>query len=395
MAYNLPKDIANRCLTFLGRSRINTFADMTEEALETARAYDASRLDELGDALWTFSTRVVTLRPQGVDSLLWTPDAWASGTYSAGAIISYVPVGQGPYEGETIYWQTNRAGASTTAPDADTTRWSRWFGSQVVDLYDSGTTYDAGEIVIVPAAYSAGTSYSKHAVVRSSTTWYVSLTDANLGNAVTNTTYWAAWESGGRSDTTWGETAGGTAIPLTYPGCGFYLSISSSNADNPLATAARWLSVGGSSVAIAQLYPLGTGQSSVGSRYVYRLPYGYLRTAPQDPRHGLRQALGVPAGEMPHDWVVENGYLLASDTTKIVFRFVADVTDVSAFDTSFCEVLAARMARDLQPQFPKEGVLRRDLERLYTRAVASAKRLNAIEVGPIAPPLTPLITCRW
>ena len=64
----------------------------------------------------------------------------------------------------------------------------------------------------------------------------------------------------------------------------------------------QWLQIGGcnspSDVMLVPenpIYPVGAGPSSqMGSRYIFRLPSGFLRPAPQDPKAGSWSALGAP-----------------------------------------------------------------------------------------------------
>lgn len=398
MAFNEPLDIANRCMTHLGHPHISSFSDQSREANEAARVYDGLRLAETADNLWRFCTRRATLRPVGVDSLLWTPPTWASGSsYTAGAVVAHTPQGQGIYEGVSLYWQTDSDVTAGTTQPQNSTNWRRWFGSEAVDLYDSAVTYNAGEMVIVPAAWAIGTTYAKNAVVRSSTTWYVSLQASNVGNAVTDTAYWVAWDSSGRDDGDWGETAGGTDVALTYPGCAFYMSLQPGNEDNPLATGARWLSMAGTGAALGFFYPLATAPTlAVGAaNNVYRLPYGYKRMAPSDPKADRRvSGLGMPTGQLPNDWLTEGNYLISSTSGALVIRFVADVIDVPDMADAFCEMLAARMALALFPQLATERASARSIEREYKRLLQSAKRQNAIEVGYQAAEISSLILCR-
>lgn len=397
MAYNEPLDIANRCLTHLGHPHMASFADQSREANELARVYDSLRLAEISDNLWRFCTRRATLRPVGVDSLLWTPPTWASGSsYTAGAIVAHTPQGQGIYEGVLTYWQTDTAVVAGTTQPQNGSNWHRWFGSAIVDLYNGDTTYNAGELVIVPAAWAIGTTYAKNAVVRSGTTWYVSLQASNVGNAVTVAAYWLAWESTGRG-TSWGETTNGTAVPLTYPGCGFYMSLQSGNDDNPLDTGARWLAQLGTGADAGFFYPIATAPTMMATVFnnVYRLPYGYKRMAPSDPKADRRvPTLGYPNGELPTDWLTEDKHLITSMSGPLVIRFVADVIDVTDMDEAFCELLAARMALATFASLSTDKASATRVERDYKRLLQTAKRQNAIEVGYKSPEVDMLILCR-
>lgn len=387
MAFSTPVHVANRCLQILGKPHINAFTEDSNEANETGAAYDNLRLDELGVNLWKFATRRVILRPVTIDSVLWTPATWSAGTFSVGAVAAYAAT-TGVYQGTTRYWQTTvaKTGSNTTKPDQDPD-WKHYTGPVAIDLYDEDTTYFAGEVVLVPAIWSGVTTYAANAVVRANadgTTWYVSLAASNLNNAVTDTTWWAEWSAGGRSSGDWGLTSGDSPLPLTYPGTvGVYLSLYNGNADNPVSALGNWLSLGGTVAAIGLVYPIGAGPAAdIRTSNVFRLPNGFLKRAPTDPKANQVPYLGAMSGSMPEDWTPEGDYLVSGDTGPIMLRFIADITDVSAMDDTFCVALASRMATELAASLDA-GKEQNKAERFYRRTLAQARQANAIEVGPL------------
>ena len=398
MAFKAPVDILNRSNQHCGVSRVSTFTDTTSKAaMEGAFAYDKLRLAELSENLWKFATRTVILRALGIDSQVWTPSTWAAGTYSVGSVVAYTPA-SGPYINETIYYEANAAKtiANTTNPDSDTD-WVRYSGPIVIDLYDTGvdgtgtTSYQAGEVVLVPAAYAGGTTYTTNDVVRSGTTWYVSLTTSNTGNAVTDTAHWAVWTNRGRGEGSFGLTACNSPIPLTFPtGYSVYLSLYNNNSDNPVSATGNWLSVGGTIASLVIKYPIGAGPSSdFATANVFRLPYGFLRRAPTDPKGGQFSYLGARSGTVPEDWVPEDQYLTSRGTGLtthvIALRYVADVTDVSLMDVLFCEALAARLAVEVMEPVTQNDTKFAKADRAYRTSVARARATNMIEIGPISP----------
>lgn len=396
MAFHLPVDIANRALQILGKPHIADFTDQSDEAHETGAVYDNLRLDEMSNNLWRFATKRAVLRALSIDSVIWTPPTWAAGTFSVGAIAAYTPA-SGVYSGIIGYWQTKAAKTSsnTTTPDNDPD-WQHYNGQVAIDLYDADTTYFAGEVVLVPSAWSSGTTYAANAVVRSSTTWYVSLAGSNLNNAVTDTTWWAAWSAGGRtSGATWGVTAGDTPIALTYPGTvGVYLSLYNTNADNPISATGTWLSLTGTVVPIALVYPIGAGPAAdIRTSNVFRLPNGFLKRAPTDPKGNQTPYLGAASGVAPEDWTLEGDYIVSGDAGPVLLRFIADVTDVAEMDPTFCGGLAARMATELSAAL-QANERKRDAEMAYRRTMTQARLINAIEIGPISPVENRYITVR-
>lgn len=413
MAFTAPIDILNRAFQIVGSPR-RSLTDVQRNISEALFAYDKIRLAALRRNLWTFATRRVVLRPVGVDTVLWTPPTWAAGTYAVGAVAAFAPT-SGPYSGETIYWQTSAAKTSgnTATPDDDAD-WHRYFGPVAIDLYGNGLTttstviadgigsYHAGEVVLVPAAYSGATTYSTNQVVAGSdNNWYVSLANSNLNHDPTTDAgvHWALWTSG-RSTTGWGETTTGTMVPLTYPGTPrFYMSLVSSNTDNPLATGAQWLALNGTGAPLEVLYPINSGPSTqIQTLNAFRLPYGYLREAPDNPKANAYPYLGAPRGEFEHDWVREGDYIVsgtAGATAPIMVRFVANVIDVPDMDPMFCEGVACQIALDGLVMTLTDAPEKRQIAKdEFSRVMTEARIASAIEMGPVDTPVSRYITCR-
>lgn len=403
MAFTSPIDIVNRTAQLLGQSRISNFSEGSKMASETGFAYDKLRLAEIERNLWRFATKEVVLRAVGIDSVVWTPPTWATGqSYSAGTVVSYTPT-SGVYTGQLFYWQLNTAETSSATPDNDPL-FNHYGGPVVIDLYDTGsngdgttnTTYQAGEVVLVPPTYSSGTTYAQWNVVNSGGNWYVSMSAGNVGNAVTNTTYWTLWTGNGRSDNSYGVTASNSPVPLTYPsGYSVYLSLYNNNADNPVSATGTWLSVGGTISPLLFVYPIGAGPwHDLTTRNVFRLPNGFLKRAPLDPKGGMNAYLGAASGVTPDDYVVEGNYLVTRDAGPIVVRFVHDVIDVPNMDALFCEGLASRMAVDLCETITSSDEKVQLAERKYKEAMGAARTNNAIEIGPITPIENRYVTVR-
>ncbi len=402
-AFTAPADIINRALQQVGSSR-RLITDVQKNVTEGVFAYDKLREQELNRNTWAFATKRTVLRPIGVDTLLWAPPAWSAATWAVGAVVSYTPT-SGVYAGEANYWQTAAAktSANTTTPEADPD-WHQYFGPVAVDLYGSPSTsqissYHAGEIVVMPALWLTGSTYAANAVVvGSDNAIYVSLVGSNhANNPVGDTTHWTAWATNGRSSTTWGETAGGTFVPLTYPGTTrFYLSLVNGNADNPLATGAQWLSLTGTGTALAVLYPIGAGPSTdTGTLNAFRLPYGYMRRVASDPKRGVNPYLGAPQGPIADDWLLEGGYIVSRDPGPLMVRFVANVLDVPAMNAMFCEGLAIRLALDgLVDSLTQDSAKKAQMRADYNRILGDARLINAIESGWQDPPEDDFITAR-
>ncbi|MGH3512557.1 MAG: hypothetical protein ACRDRB_09785 [Pseudonocardiaceae bacterium] len=400
MAYTVPLDIYNRALQNCGRKRIwNT--DEPSDAKEINACYDSLRLDELERNLWTFATRRVILRPIGIDSVVWSKPLWVSGAnYSVGAVVAYTPVG-GPYSGVLTDWKLGAAKTgATTPPDLDGD-WHVYTGAAVIDLYDRTVPYQAGEVVLVPAAYDALVTYSINHVVNDGGSWYVSLIDGNTGNTPSaSAADWVLWTGIGRGRGDFGMTATKSPIPLIYPGTvSVYISLYNGNADNPTNATVNWLSVGGTIGPFVPLWPVGAGPAhDIATSNAYRLPQGFLRQAPTNPREGARAFLGANSGSSPEDYVIEGKYLVTQATGPLMLRFVADVIDVDEFHSMFAEGLAARIANEVGPSLIEDKRLVPMMGRIareYTRKISQARAVNAIEVGSVTLPENRYVTVRY
>ena len=143
------------------------------------------------------------------------------------------------------------------------------------------------------------------------------------------------------------------------------------------------------------IYPIGVGPATeLMTRNAYRLPAGFLREAPQDPKAGSVSFLGAPSGLMYDDWEFEGNFLVSRDAYPLVFRFVADTINVQGFDDMFCEGLAARMAyegcEDITQSIGKQGAA----GQAYQKFMTEARLINGIEEGATEPPVDDWITCR-
>ena len=113
----------------------------------------------------------------------------------------------------------------------------------------------------------------------------------------------------------------------------------------------QWLQIGGAAFPFgvglsvnAIIYPLGTGPcTDTMTMNIFRLPANYLRKAPRDPKAGSFTDLGAPTNLMYDDWRFESDYIVSRQFDPIMFRFVADIVDVTRMDPMFCEGLAARV----------------------------------------------------
>jgi hypothetical protein len=164
----------------------------------------------------------------------------------------------------------------------------------------------------------------------------------------------------------------------------------------------KWREIGGAEfpagVGLTTLnifYPLGSGPSSQpATRNVYRLPAGYLRDAPQDPKAGVTSGLGAPTNSAENDWEFEADYIVTRCNGVIILRFVADVQDVRKMKTMFCEGLAARIGMEVCEPLNQSSAKVSLIAQFYAKMMGEARTVNAIEAGWEDPPLDDFLACR-
>jgi hypothetical protein len=431
--FRTETDIGNRALQHCGAPRMDPAKGFTENsrgAGEIRACYGKLRQAELRHNVWTFACKRAMLRAVDDNTMLLSPALWvATSTYFVGHIVTD--------ENGTL-WISRIPNNLGSRPEVTNAAWEPYFGPLTVSLFASGQSYYAGELVYTTAgdgkarvylslqtgnadvpgtatAWSATGVYSKNDVVTRSSVAYMSLIDLNTNNDPASTP--AAWNVG----TTYAlanTVAGSDGVIYTSlangnlghdPTLDGGLNWSTAGTLVPWTTSFvggagsnKWRQIGGtefpSGVALTTLdivYPLGTGPSTqTSTRNVYKLPAGYLRTAPQNPGNGVASWLGGPSGMTYLDWAFENGFLLSGDTGPIPFRFVADITDVSRMDPMFCEGLAARIGMSVCDTLTQSNAQLGVIAKVYTQWIADARAQNAIEQRAEDPPQDDFITCR-
>jgi hypothetical protein len=397
MEFSSPIDVCNRAMQHLGAKRIDPqlgFTEISVQASECAFAYGKIRQAELRRNVWGFAIRRAIMRPVNLLSvqgstfttvpanasiavsptMLLAPALWSSTTtYSSGALV---------IDAQTTIWQS-LAPANVNAAPGNDSRWEQYAGPLTVDAYVSTVSYYAGDLVYVapgdgsytvyqsivegnndnPAtasAYVATQVYAKDEVVVSASVIYQSLVDLNYGNTpVSSPTQWTTT-----------ITSGSGSV--------------------------KWRTISAALQQIVTPYPLGTGPSNQpATRNAFRLPCGFLREAPQDPKAGGNSYLGSPTGLYYSDWTYDGRYLVSRETGPILYRFVADVTNVSTFDPLFCEALAAKLAWSVCEPVTQSTAKRQDCLAAHKQALFEAGAINGIEQGSTEPPIDDFIAARF
>lgn len=376
--YRVPVDIANRACDHCGVPRIVAFTDDVKAAAATNSIYDQLRTAELRRNVWVFAVRKVALRVIDVNTMFLVPGAWSStAVYPQGSIVSY----------NNLFWFAGQYVPANTIPGTpNEAYWAVYYGPQTATPYDADLSYYAGELVYdvasnvvtvykclttgseadptdLPDEWDTDTTYNiGDTVIDGSSNEWQSLTDLNTGNAAIAGVYWQAVPVSNQAATQVGQD---------------------------------WLKINATVRYQRIHYPIGAGPGQQqSSRNIFRLPSGYLRKAPQDPKAGAVSYLGAPGTVASNDWEFEGNYIVTSDNPVIVLRFVADIHDVSQMDPMFCEGLGARIGLEVCEPLTQSDSKLGTISQIYKTFMGDARAINGIEAGPVELPLDDYIACR-
>lgn len=259
---------------------------------------------------------------------------------------------------------------------------------------------DTTSMIVVPGAFNASTNYGSGYVVSYDNVYWYTLPGGtgNTPGAANN-----GWEPyfGPRMSDAFDQTLGTSyfAQELVYDALNsnaVYVSLINAN-NNALNVATAWLPLTDATlISPGILYPLGAGPlSQQGLRNIYRLPNGFLRKANQMPKAGVNSWLGAPYGLFPDDWEMDDLYIITSEASPIVLRFIADETNVTRFDDMFCEGLACRIAYETCQPLTQSTEKQEGIAKAYAKFMTEARLANAIEGGAIQPAEDDYIVARF
>jgi hypothetical protein len=234
---------------------------------------------------------------------------------------------------------------------------------------------------VAATTYAAGVITTDNDYMGNSATW-ISLQASNTGNTPKSSPlYWALYHGPVIADT-WDSTLTYYTGEIVKKSSSYYLQGSlatSLNADP--ASGSPWITLtGASSTAFFAQGPLTANRQST-TLYAYRLPMNYLRIAPQDPKTAGGSFSATSGGMQYSDFEFRGFNVVTSQASPLIFRFGADVYDVSLMDDMFCEMLAAKMAMNLAEILTQRPGLTQALGGVYQAAMAEARKLNQIETG--------------
>ena len=357
-------DVANRALQRAGASAIAANGLWTEDSKNAAElriCYDMIRRSELRRNVWRYATRTELLYAMTDTTNIIGYPTWD-------ALVKYEINDRVLSNGKT--WISIGTGVNHDPTARTYDYWTSYFGNDTADVYSATETYIIGRQVY------------------SGTTLYISIANDNLGNLVTDTTYWlplgvAAWVQFGIYDV-------GNRVMVSGV---TYVSIKTSNQNNAPASSPLWWTVTGSQTLALVSYYAPPSSISAG-RNIFRLPKGFLREAPQAPKQGSYLPLGAPAGLPYSDWVYEGNYFTTQMAGPIAFRFCADVEDPNDMDPMFIDGFSARSAFEVCEALTQSSSKLTELGGMYNKFMTEARAVNAIEAGPTEAPEDAYISCR-
>lgn len=378
MAFTSPVDIAKRACQHTGQFPIDAFNDDSRQSTEINTCYDNLRLAELSRHTWAFSLRRARIRPLTSTSQFWTPPAWAVGTsYTVGAVTMATAA---VYANSVNYLWILQSPTSTGDTPELSPKWEHYFGPLTTDVFDSGATYAAGEVVLIPPVYAGGTTYVQNAIViDSGGLIWVSLQASNTGHTPsTSPTFWTPW------------VIPSSGLPTTTPAIIYqsaptvFLSLLNNNQSTTLpSVSTNWVNVGGTVAQVTILWPIGSGPSNdVETINLFRLPFGWLRPSiiPVGNKAKSHPYLGALYGDFPLDITYIGAYFTAWGNGPFDIDFVADIADVLEMPAQFCESLAVRIGLEIDGPLTQSKNTQK-LEGEYKRITGEAMRVDAIVQG--------------
>jgi hypothetical protein len=429
------------------------FGPLTVSEYNPTAVYFAGEVVYTAPGDGTYNVYASLVSPNAVDPSL--PNQWASTTtYFQNQVVQQFPawaVGTTYAAGATVIYTDGNTYSSVTSgnighiPPSSS---SNWYPVPVLILASLAVPVGS-QPPITPVSspiieWTVGTAYSIGSFVTFAGNVYVSIVNANTGNYpnAAASTSWAALSGGtnymslidlninnspANAPALWaiGTTYAANALVGASDG-NIYKSVGSGNiGNNPVTDAgvhwtntgvlnpwttvftqgagnSQWLQIGGSAspggVALSQLdivWPVNCGPSSdTRTKNVYRLPAGFLRVASQNPKGALLPWLGGPAGNIQLDWTYNGQYFVTWDAGPIIYRFVADVADVTQFNPKFCEAVAAKVGYAVCPILTQSTAKLDTIDKAYKKEIAEAITIDAIEAGFEDPPEDEYISVR-
>jgi hypothetical protein len=243
--------------------------------------------------------------------------------------------------------------------------------------------------IFVPPTWLIGTTYGSGAIVSDPSgngVLWQSFLNGNVGNTpgLSNANVWFIYY-GPITMNPWSSTPSYYAGELVSYSGSVYRSLLNGNIGFiPGGANSAWLLVGTTNNALFTPDPIGFDPNpadDVAQRSYYRLPSGFLRFASQDQKNAGVAVLNISGGMPYTDFAFEGNNLITTNPGPIIFRYVADYTDVSSMYSMFCEGVAARCGMELCETLTQSPQRRQMLTAVYNQWIKEARAVNAIEAG--------------
>lgn len=129
-------------------------------------------------------------------------------------------------------------------------------------------------------------------------------------------------------------------------------------------------------------------------RWNFAIQRALLAADTQAPTFGGSYRYALPADclrvlidrDTPTDWHIEGRSITTAQPGPLPVRYVADVTDATAFDPTLCEALAARIGIAIVERLTQSNQKKQGLKDDYRAAIAEASAVNAFEKLPADAP---------
>jgi hypothetical protein len=401
LGYQTPVDIVNRALQHCRMKKVASITppDHSANAQETAFVYDKLREAELRCNLWRFASKRAILRPiSTLTTILAT-----SGDTPSGSVLTFTSTA-GATTGP-VFSSNGAIASNTTVTSVGAT--TVQLSQNITGDIPGGTAISFGPQTLVwtPPTYAAGTSYALGAVVVDANgEWWQASVASDLGNTPTSGAFWSHYTGVDYMQPWNTQIIYFTGELVLASDNNIYMSLTSNNGNgtignDPTLTSGFWLLVNGIGTGLHFFYPIGAGPpEDASTRNVFRLPHGFLRQAPSDPKGNAGGWYGAPHGNWREDWVFEEGIIVSSTQGPLMLRYIENTVDVPKMDPMFCEMLAARIAEEAGPLLVQDRdmwtQILSNVRAHYKTERYKATTVNGIEIGPLDLDVDDYITCR-
>jgi hypothetical protein len=335
------------------------------------------------------------------------PNMWSATTiYKIDDVVAVVPNwSSGPtyVQGQTVLYTDGNVYSSLTnsnnnnIPPSSPANWALMPTLTLQSQFVPISTFTAlAPVLSTPIdEWKVLTSYSIGQFVIFNAVAYLSIANNNIDKTPSSSpSFWVAASGGTNYQSLVDLNLGNT--PASSPSQ--WTSVFSLGGGN-----SQWIQIGGGGfpngvglTAVRLTYPVGSGPLSQSwTKNVYRLPAGFIRRAPQDPKAGIWSWLGAPGNLTQVDWTFESQFLTTWDSRAIILHFIADVQNVTDFDPMFCEALSCRIALEVCETLTQSTAKLSFIAQEYKKFMGEAIIVDLIDVGAEEPPLDDLVACRF